>query len=96
MAPLLIGLCVCALALGFGANGGLAIFFFDNFLLFSGAFNPARDFGPRLVGLILFGTQAFSGFAYFFWIPLIAPMFGGVFGATIYFFFISAHWPNKD
>ena len=95
MAPLIIGLCVCALALGFGANGG-----YDksvrNLQFFSGAFNPARDFGPRLIGLILFGTQAFNGFEYFFWIPLIAPMFGGVFGAVVYFFMISAHWPNKD
>ena len=80
MAPLIIGLAVAALALGYGANGG-------------GAFNPARDFGPRLVALFVFGSEAFSGFSYFFWIPLVAPLLGGAHGALVYFFFISAHWP---
>ena len=61
---------------------------------FSGAFNPARDLGPRLIALILFGSEAFSGVSYFFWIPLVAPLLGGVVGALTYLLLVSAHWPE--
>jgi len=51
--------------LSYGANGG-------------GAINPARDLGPRLFSLIMFGSEALHGSAHFFWIPLVAPLVGGM------------------
>lgn len=82
-APLLIGLAACTIGLSYGANGG-------------GAINPARDLGPRLFSLIMFGSEALHGSAHFFWIPLVAPLVGGVIGALCYLFVISAHWPEEE
>jgi len=82
-APLLIGLAACTIGLSYGANGG-------------GAINPARDLGPRLFSLIMYGSEALHGSAHFFWIPLVAPLVGGVIGALCYLFVISAHWPEEE
>ena len=34
--------------------------------------------------------------AYFFWIPLFAPLVGGVTGAILYHIFIAAHWEDEE
>ena len=80
--PLIIGLLVVAIGASFGLNTGYAI-------------NPARDFGPRLwVFLVSGSSYAFPGNpagpnAYpYFWIPIVAPLLGGVVGAYIYDFTI--------
>lgn len=73
--PLIIGLLIVAIGASFGLNTGYAI-------------NPARDFGPRLwVGLVS-GFESFSVNNYYFWIPIVAPLLGGVAGAFIYDFSI--------
>ena len=64
--------------------------------MFSGAINPARDLGPRLFALIMYGTEAMTSNQGFFWIPLFAPLVGGVIGALTYLFMISAHWPEEE
>jgi glycerol uptake facilitator protein len=73
--PLIIGFLIVAIGASFGANTGYAI-------------NPARDFGPRLwIGLVS-GFASFSADNYYFWIPIVAPLLGGVVGAFIYDFTI--------
>ncbi len=69
--PLIIGFLIVAIGASFGLNTGYAI-------------NPARDFGPRLwIGLVS-GFQSFSADSFYFWIPIVAPLTGGVVGAFIY------------
>ncbi len=72
--PLIIGLLIVAIGFSFGLNTGYAI-------------NPARDFGPRLwVTAVGGGTAAWP--ANYWWIPIVAPLVGGVVGAVIYDFTI--------
>ena len=72
MAPLTVGLLVVAIGMTFGFNSGYAI-------------NPARDLGPRLFTLVGgWGPQVFVAGNYWFWIPVIAPLLGGICGGWIY------------
>lgn len=67
--PLIIGFLIVAIGASFGLNTGYAI-------------NPARDFGPRLwMALAGGGTGALNSYT---WIPIVAPLVGGVVGAFIY------------
>ncbi|KAH8588600.1 aquaporin-like protein [Bisporella sp. PMI_857] len=53
------------------------------------AINLARDFGPRLMSYILgYGHEVWSAGGYYFWIPMIAPFLGTVFGGFFYDVFI--------
>lgn len=81
LGPFIIGLAVAAIGMSFGANAGYAI-------------NPARDFGPRLFAwmagwgdVALPGTVAGS-FSWYFWVPIVGPLIGGVLGILIYDWFI--------
>jgi len=69
--PLIIGLLIVAIGASFGLNTGYAI-------------NPARDFGPRLWIALVSGGASFTADNYYFWIPIVAPLTGGVVGAFIY------------
>ncbi len=73
--PLIIGLLIVAIGASFGLNTGYAI-------------NPARDFGPRLWIAIVSGGESLSANNFYFWIPIVAPLLGGVVGALIYDFTI--------
>jgi len=74
--PFIIGLIVVAIGISFGANAGYAI-------------NPARDFGPRVLAWLAgWGHNAFPGIDYYFWIPIVGPLIGGVVGAYLYDFLI--------
>jgi glycerol uptake facilitator protein len=84
LAPLVIGFVVAAIGMSFGANAGYAI-------------NPARDFGPRLFSFFAgWGKVALPGsysapgfsFSWYFWIPIVGPLIGGVIGVVIYDLFI--------
>jgi glycerol uptake facilitator protein len=67
--PLIIGFLIVAIGASFGLNTGYAI-------------NPARDFGPRLWMTIAGGgLGALNSYT---WIPIVAPLLGGVAGAFIY------------
>ncbi|KAM9310000.1 aquaporin-10a [Pholidichthys leucotaenia] len=60
-----------------------------------GAINPARDFGPRLFTLTAgWGTEVFTCYNYWFWVPLVAPPIGGIIGSFMYLVFID--WQLSD
>ncbi|XP_076826938.1 aquaporin-10-like [Brachyhypopomus gauderio] len=62
-----------------------------------GAINPARDLGPHLFTLTAgWGTEVFTCFDYFFWVPLVAPMIGGLIGCFLYVVFIQWHLPDPN
>ncbi|TVY83969.1 Aquaporin-10 [Lachnellula suecica] len=53
------------------------------------AINFARDFGPRLMSYIVgYGSQVWSAGGYYFWIPVVAPLCGTIFGGFLYDLFI--------
>ncbi|GAA0527387.1 MIP/aquaporin family protein [Paractinoplanes ferrugineus] len=83
LAPVVIGLLVVAIGMAWGTNAGYAI-------------NPARDFGPRLASFLTGYGGAFrdqTGYLYF-WIPIVAPIIGGVLGAGLYQALIGRFLPS--
>jgi glycerol uptake facilitator protein len=77
--PVLVGALVWAIGLSLGGLTGYAI-------------NPARDFGPRLASMFLgWGPSVFVAHSYYFWVPIVAPLAGGVAGATLYDVAIGGH-----
>jgi glycerol uptake facilitator protein len=71
LVPLLIGLLVFAIGLSLGGPTGYAI-------------NPARDLGPRIAHFILpIPGKGKSDWSYA-WVPVVAPIVGGVLGALAY------------
>uniref|UniRef100_A0A8C9YLJ0 ATPase phospholipid transporting 8B2 n=1 Tax=Sander lucioperca TaxID=283035 RepID=A0A8C9YLJ0_SANLU len=82
--PAIVAVIVLGISMSMSANCGAAI-------------NPARDLGPRLLTLTAgWGTEVFTCYNYWFWVPLVAPLIGGVIGTFIYLFFIHWHLPDPD
>jgi glycerol uptake facilitator protein len=76
LAPLMIGLVVVAIGMSFGGMHGYPI-------------NPARDFGPRLFTAVAgFRNNGLTDGPATWWIPVIAPLLGGLAGAAVYDFTI--------
>ena len=74
LAPLLIGLVVVAIGMSFGGMHGYAI-------------NPARDFGPRLFTAVRgFRNNGLTDGSRVWWVPVVAPLLGGLLGAALYDF----------
>jgi len=74
LAPPLIGLVVVAIGMSFGGMHGYAI-------------NPARDFGPRLFTVLAgFRNNGLTDGARIWWVPVVAPLVGGLAGAAVYDF----------
>ncbi|RKF82158.1 Aquaporin-10 [Golovinomyces cichoracearum] len=49
------------------------------------AINMARDFGPRLMTYTVgYGKEVWTASNYYFWIPMVAPFFGCLFGGWLY------------
>jgi glycerol uptake facilitator protein len=72
LAPLLIGLVVAAIGMSFGGMHGYAI-------------NPARDFGPRMFTVVAgFRNNGITDGTHVWWIPVVAPLLGGIAGAAVY------------
>jgi glycerol uptake facilitator protein len=71
LGPLLVGLLVFVIGLSLGGPTGYAI-------------NPARDLGPRIMHAILpIAGKGPSDWGYS-WIPVVAPLIGGVLGALAF------------
>lgn len=74
LTPAMIGLVVVAIGMSFGGMHGYAI-------------NPARDFGPRLFTAVAgFRNNGLTDGNRVWWVPVVAPLLGGVAGATLYDF----------
>lgn len=72
LAPLMIGLVVVAIGMSFGGMHGYPI-------------NPARDLGPRLfITLAGFRNNGLTDGAKIWWVPVVAPLLGGLAGAALY------------
>jgi len=72
LAPALIGLVVVAIGMSFGGMHGYPI-------------NPARDFGPRLFAVLAgFRNNGLTDGTHVWWIPIVAPLLGGLLGAGLY------------
>lgn len=78
----IVGFTVLAIGLSLGGPSGYSL-------------NPARDFGPRIFGLIS-GTQGlFTPDFYWLIAPVIAPLIGGVVGVYLYDALVTANLPKK-
>lgn len=85
LAPFIIGLIVVAIGMAWGTNAGYAI-------------NPARDFGPRLASWLTGYSTAWQdqyGRLYF-WVPIVAPLIGGVLGAGLYQVLVGRFLPRRE
>ncbi|XP_060937332.1 aquaporin-10a [Limanda limanda] len=82
--PAIVAVIVLGISMSMSGNCGAAI-------------NPARDLGPRLLTLTAgWGTEVFTCYNYWFWVPLVAPLIGGVLGSFMYTIFIKMHLPDPD
>ncbi|PVU90689.1 hypothetical protein BB559_004491 [Furculomyces boomerangus] len=74
--PLAVGLLILVISISFGTMTGFSL-------------NPARDLGPRLFTLMAgWGTNPFTAFSYYFWIPVVGPILGAILGIFLYDCFI--------
>jgi MIP family channel proteins len=81
--PVLVGALVVLIGMTFGFNAGYAI-------------NPARDFGPRLfTAMAGWGSEVFRAGGGWWWVPLVAPCFGGLLGGLAYDRLITRHHPPE-
>lgn len=82
LAPVLIGLVVVVIGMSFGGMHGYPI-------------NPARDFGPRLFTVVAgFHNNGLSDGIRVWWVPIVAPLLGGLIGAAVYDFGIRRFLPR--
>ena len=83
LAPVVVGMLVLLIGATFGFNSGYAI-------------NPARDFGPRLFTFVAgWGSGVFSAANNWWWVPIVAPMIGGIIGAYVYDLLVGDHFPKS-
>jgi len=82
LAPVVVGLLVLVIGASFGFNAGYAI-------------NPARDFGPRLFTFVAgWGSEVFRAGNNWWWVPIVAPCVGGVFGGWAYDALVGHRFPG--
>jgi glycerol uptake facilitator protein len=81
LGPMLVGLTVLAVGLSLSGTSGYAI-------------NPARDLGPRILGLLV-GTKGLFSDLYWIGPPVIGTLIGGAVGAFAYDWFIVPHLPGR-
>ncbi|CAB4384927.1 uncharacterized protein OCT59_005534 [Rhizophagus irregularis] len=72
VAPITIGLTLTAIAISLGFETGFSL-------------NGARDFGPRLFTFFIgYGVEVFTAYKFYFWVPLVAPIVGGLVAGFVY------------
>jgi len=81
LGPFLVGGTVLAVGMSLGGPSGYSI-------------NPARDFGPRLLGTLV-GTQGLWDGLYWLIAPVLAPFVGGALGGYLYDWFVTPNLPSK-
>ncbi|XP_056402482.1 aquaporin-10 isoform X1 [Hyla sarda] len=82
--PVVVGMLVFSIGLSMGANCGYPI-------------NPSRDLGPRIFTYVAgWGVDVFRAGNNWWWVPVVAPCFGGVLGSLIYQLLVEIHHPFKD
>lgn len=77
--PFLVGILIVVIGMALGGPTGYAI-------------NPARDLGPRIAHAILPIPGKGDSAWWYAWVPVVAPIIGGVYGA-VFFSFI---WNGAD
>jgi MIP family channel proteins len=83
VSPLVVGAVVLVIGMTLGYNSGYAI-------------NPARDFAPRLFTFLAgWGSDVFRAGHGWWWVPIVAPMVGGVLGGLAYDLLITRHHPPE-
>jgi glycerol uptake facilitator protein len=85
LGPFIIGLVVVGIGMAWGTNAGYAI-------------NPARDFGPRLASFLTgYGSAWRDQYGnFYFWVPILGPLVGGLVGAALYKFFVGRFLPTAE
>lgn len=80
LGPVVVGLLVVGIGMAWGANAGYAI-------------NPARDLGPRLASLVTGygGALSDQNGNLYFWLPIVAPIVGGLIGGALFKVLIGMH-----
>ncbi|KAJ3374275.1 hypothetical protein GGF31_007794 [Allomyces arbusculus] len=69
--PVAVGMVVLAIGVALGTETSFAI-------------NPARDLGPRIaLAMVGYGSAVFVNFSYYFWVPIVAPILGAIFGGCL-------------
>ncbi|KAF7663682.1 hypothetical protein LDENG_00203810 [Lucifuga dentata] len=82
--PVAVGLLVLLIGISLGSNSGYAI-------------NPTRDIAPRFfTAMAGWGFEVFRAGNSWWWIPLTAPLIGGVTGAGVYKFLVEKHHPSTS
>nr|XP_023667421.1 aquaporin-7-like [Paramormyrops kingsleyae] len=81
--PLLVGLLVLLIGISMGSNSGYAI-------------NPSRDLAPRVfTAMTAWGQQVFRAGNGWWWVPVAAPLVGGLLGGVVYKLFVELHHPRE-
>jgi aquaglyceroporin related protein len=74
--PFIIGLSLTTIGIALGYETGFSL-------------NGARDFGPRLfTSLAGYGVEVFTADHWYFWVPVVAPVVGGLIAGLVYDSFI--------
>lgn len=83
LTPVVVGLIVVAIGMSFGALHGYAI-------------NPARDLGPRLLTVVAgFRNNGLTDGSGVFWVPIVAPLLGGILGAAAWDYGVRRFLPES-
>ena len=82
LGALIVGFTVLAVGLSLGGPSGYSI-------------NPARDLGPRLLGLLV-GTKGLFDGLYWLIPPVLAPAIAGPIGFWLYDTVVGKNLPKKD
>ena len=81
--PFLFGLVVLNIGICFGLNVGYPI-------------NPARDLGARLFTMLVgYGTETFTAFSYWSYVPVVACHLGAIIGSLLYDILIGWHFNTE-